>query len=75
MKKIKLLFCGTLLSILLVGNVFAADVNYNSAFSFLNGALSAILSVFTDPCEGRICTTCKPGSGGESGDTCRPNSN
>lgn len=69
----KLLFCGMLLATCLTGNVFAADLNGSGAFNFLGGTINAVLSFLriTDPCEGRICTNCKPGLVDSDG-TCRP---
>jgi hypothetical protein len=78
MKKVRLVFCGVLLSTCLAGNVFAGDFTGYGVFSFFDAAVNAVVSVFTtDPCEGRICTNCKPGSGGsnEGGDQCRPTAN
>ncbi len=77
MKKVRLVCCGVLLSTCLAGNVFAGDFTGYGVFSYFDAAVSAVVSVFiADPCEGRICTNCKPGSGGsESGEQCRPTAN
>ena len=79
MKKVRLVFCGVLLSTCLSGNVFAGDFAGYGVFSFFDAAVNAVVSVFraADPCEGRICTNCKPGSGGseDGGGNCRPTTN
>lgn len=78
MKKTKSVFCAMALSTVLVGNVFAGDFTGTSVFSFFDAAVNAVVSVFrsADPCEGRICTNCKPGSGGsDSNGNCRPTEN
>lgn len=75
MKKLKTMVCGLLLSACLVGNVFAGDFTGYSVFSFFDNAINAVVSILRagDPCEGRLCTNCKPG-GNESGN-CRPTEN
>jgi len=77
MKKLKSMFCGVVLSTCLVGNVFAGNFTGYGVFSFFDSAVSAIVMVLTsaDPCEGRLCTNCKPGSGGAEGGNCRPTGN
>ncbi len=75
MKKIKVLFCGMLVSACLAGNIFAADLNGYGVFTFFDITVNAVVSYLssTDPCEGRICTNCKPNSevSGDGGN-CRP---
>ncbi len=80
MKKLKLIFCVMLLSTSLAGNVFAGGFTVGSGvFSFFGDVVNTIVSVFInsgEPCEGRVCTNCKPGSGGDGkSGTCRPNDN
>lgn len=78
MKRRKSIFGAVLLSTVMAGNVFAGDFTGYGVFSFFDAAVKAVVSVFTtDPCEGRICTNCKPGSGGsnDGGDQCRPTAN
>ena len=79
MKKTKSIFCGMLLSTCLVGNVFAGGFTGYGVFSFFDAAVNAVVSFVrrADPCEGRICTNCKPGSKGseDGGGNCRPPAN
>lgn len=71
MKKIKSLFCIALLSIFLVGNVFAANSG-GGFFGFFESAYQAVVSMLGGgDCEGKQCTSCKPKEEGGSGD-CRP---
>jgi hypothetical protein len=74
MKKIRSIFCMLLLSACLVGNVFAGDSAGGGVLGFFDVVVNTVTSLFniTDPCEGRICTTCKPGS---ADGTCRPTNN
>lgn len=74
MRKTKAIFCAMLLSTVLAGNVFAGDFTGYGVFSIFGDAVNAVVSMFgsADPCEGRICTNCKPGGNSESGDHCRP---
>jgi hypothetical protein len=74
MKKMKSILCGMLLTTCMASNVFAGDFSGYGVLSFFNRAINTIVSMLTssDPCEGRICTNCKPGSGGEENGNCRP---
>jgi hypothetical protein len=76
MKKLKTMICGLLLSTCLAGNVFAGDFTSYKIFSFFDSAVNAIVTMLSvdDPCEGRLCTNCKPGTGNAEG-TCRPTDN
>ncbi len=71
MKKMKSILGVALLSIFLVGNVFAAD-SFGGVFSLFDNAVSAVVSYLTGGgnCEGKQCQTCKPG--GDDSDQCRP---
>lgn len=66
-----------LVSICLAGNIFAADLSGYGVFNFFDITVNAVVSLLrtADPCEGRICTNCKPISevSGEAG--CRPPEN
>ena len=74
MKKMKIVFCGVLMSTCLAGNSFAADLGGYGVLSFIDNAVNAVIMTLggTDTCEGRICTTCKPTSDGSDGGNCRP---
>ena len=76
MKKIKVVLCGVLLSTCLAGNVFAGDLTGYGVFSFFDAAVNAVVTMLRsdDPCEGRACANCHPGSGGREGN-CRPTDN
>ncbi len=65
-----------LLSTCLAGNAFASDFTTGGFFSFFDDVVKTIVSTFLDgdPCEGRTCTNCKPGTGNAEG-TCRPSEN
>lgn len=72
MKKIKSIFCGAVLSICLVGNVFALGT-FNQVFtSFFDGIVKAFVSSATtsDDCPVRTCGDCKPFD-----PNCRPGGN
>lgn len=74
MKKIKSFFCIALLSVFLVGNVFAADSFGGGVFSFFDGVYKAVISMMRDDdCVGKQCQNCKPKEEGGNGD-CRPTS-
>jgi hypothetical protein len=68
------MFCILLLAICLVGNVFAGDSAGGGVFSFFDSVVNTVSSLFNiaDPCEGRNCATCKPGS---ADGNCRPTQN
>ncbi len=74
MKKIKSLICVAMLSVLLVGNVFATDSSGAGVLGFFDNLLNSVVVYLTNssPCEGRQCQTCKPG--GEDG-VCKPTQN
>ena len=74
MKKIRSIFCMLLLSACLVGNVFAGDSASGGVLGFFDEVINTVTSLFNiaDPCEGRICTTCKPGT---IDGVCRPTNN
>ena len=77
MKKTKSILCGVLLSTCLAGNVFAGDLTGYGVFSFFDAALNVVVTTMLrldDPCEGRGCANCHPGSGGVEGN-CRPTDN
>lgn len=64
-----------LLSTVLVGNVFAGDFTGYKVFSIFGDVINAVVSIFErDPCEGRVCTNCKPNGSAEPGN-CRPTEN
>lgn len=74
MKKIKSSLCVALLSVFLVGNVFAADTFGGGFFSFFDGMYQAVVSMLrADDCVGKQCQNCKPKEEGGNGD-CRPTS-
>lgn len=73
MKKIKSILCVALLSVFLVGNVFAADTFSGSFFNFFDSAYQAVISMMRDDCIGKQCQNCKPKEEGGNGD-CRPTS-
>jgi hypothetical protein len=77
MKKLRSFFFLIILSTCLVGNVFAGETAGSGVYSFFENAVNtfATLLNLADPCEGRICTTCKPGSVRGDGGTCRPTDN
>ncbi len=77
MKKTKSICCTVLLSTVLVGNVFAGDFTGYGVFGFFDKAINAVVSMLRagDPCEGRLCTNCKPGTGGNESGNCRPTEN
>lgn len=76
MKKTKSIFCVMLLSACLVGNVFAGGFTGYGVFSIFDNVINAVVTMLRDdPCEGRICTNCKPGSGGGADGICRPPEN
>ena len=74
MKKMKSLFCVALLSILLVGNVFATDSTGSGVLGFFDNIVNTVIVYVTgnSGCEVRQCQVCKPG--GEDG-TCKPTQN
>jgi hypothetical protein len=74
MKKIKSLMCIALLSVFLVGNVFAADSFGGGILSFFDSTVKAVVSMLGgDDCQGKQCQTCRPKDDGSNGD-CRPTS-
>lgn len=75
MKKIKSILCVALLSIFLVGNVFAGNTGGNGFFDFFGRMVSAVMSlVGDDNCTPRQCTNCRPEQRDEDGN-CRPTGN
>lgn len=75
MKKMKSTLCVALLSVFLVGNVFAADSFGGGFFSFFGNAVQAVVSMFGDgDCQGKQCQNCKPKEQGGN-DDCRPTQN
>jgi len=70
MKKIKSFFCIVILSIFLVGNVFAENTTSGVFFSFFDGLAKSVTSLFSkgDYCKPRQCTNCE-------GPDCRPPDN
>lgn len=76
MKKIKSILCITLLSIFLVGTVFAADTSGNGVFSFFKNMVSAVYSLvgIDDDCRPRDCQNCRPEQRDSDGN-CRPTEN
>lgn len=78
MKTTQTVLCAMVLSTILVGNVFASGFTGSNIFGFFDSAINAVVMMLRpgDPCEGRICTNCHPGSGGSEGNgNCRPNDN
>lgn len=74
MKKIKTLLCVALLSIMMVGNVFASDTTGGGVFSFFSNMANAVYSLFSganDDCRPRDCQNCRPEQRDENGN-CRP---
>ena len=76
MKKLKSILCIALLSIFLVGNVFAGDSAGSGIFSLFNNVVKAFTSMLGDGdgCPLRDCVQCKPNSD-DGGDNCRPTEN
>lgn len=71
MKKLKVLLCMTLLSLVLVGNAFASGSSGGGVFSFLAYAVEQVVALLDDPCPLRQCTNCRPTERDENGN-CRP---
>lgn len=74
MKKVKSSLCVALLSVFLVGNVFASDTLGGGFFSFFDTLYQSVISMMRDDdCVGKQCQNCKPKEEGGNGD-CRPTS-
>lgn len=72
MKKLKVLLCMTLLSLVFVGNAFASGSSGGGVFSFLAYAAERVVALLKgDPCPLRQCTNCRPTEKDENGN-CRP---
>lgn len=72
MKKLKSILCAAILSIGLVGNVFALGT-FDSVFTnFFGDIVKAVVSSFadSDDCPIKVCQDCKP-----SDPSCRPGGN
>jgi hypothetical protein len=76
MKKTKSMFWVILLSIFLVGNVFAGETGGTGITSILENFAKTVISFINgdDGCTSRQCPNCKPTSEGGNGD-CRPTDN
>lgn len=77
MKKIKSVLCVALLSIFLVGTVFAGDTTGgNGIFSFFSNMVNAVYSLVSgdDDCRPRDCQNCRPEQRDSDGN-CRPTEN
>lgn len=72
MRKLQSVLCVTLLSTVLVGNVFAGDSLSSSVYSFFDNVINTAVSLFLrDDCPPRQCQNCRPTERDENGN-CRP---
>lgn len=72
MKKTKSVLCVAILSIILVGNVFAGENGNNDIFSFLGRIANVVWTlVGGGDCKPRECQDCKPDERDGEGH-CRP---
>ena len=74
MKKIKSILCVALLSIFLVGTVFAGDIaGGGGVFDFFGRMANAVYSLLrgTEECRPRDCQNCRPEQRDADGN-CRP---
>jgi len=76
MKKMKSILCVALLSIFLVGNVFAGNTGGNGFFDFFGRMAEAVYAmvVGADDCRPRDCQNCRPEQKDADGN-CRPTEN
>lgn len=78
MKKVKVILCTMILSIGLVGNVFAGNTVNSGFLGFFDNIVNSVVSLIAGPidCPPRRCQTCRPGSGndadGDGNGNCRP---
>lgn len=73
MKKIKSILCIALLSVFLVGNVFAGDSAGIGVFSFFGNMADTVYSLIfsSEDCRPRECQNCRPDQKDSNGN-CRP---
>lgn len=72
MKKLQSVFCITLLSTVLVGNVFAGSSLSGSVYSFFDDVIGAVVQLLSaDSCPLRQCQNCRPTERDDNGN-CRP---
>lgn len=75
MKKRQSIFCVALLSMILVGNVFASPTVGTSVLGLLDSAVSAVVSLLSEACPVRQCQDCRPSEVVDENGHCRPKEN
>lgn len=72
MKKLRSVFCITVLSTILVANVFAGNTVSTSVYGFFDNVITAVVSFLRDDCPPRQCQNCRPTEVSDDHGNCRP---